>query len=331
MFGRGFGECVLCHVADGHWIAVDSFHGPSGKPMATEYLEQLGGDHSIQWVVITHWDDDHIHGMGKVVDRWSPGEIWLPAVLNDHELVAFAVEHDDAMTGVAPSGLRDFRNVMRLTKGRRVRRWGSAGHTMDTGGPTTVRLLAPTHDFIDKSLTVLGINHAAGDREVASIESNPTSIVLWITCGEARALLGADLEATEAGWTSVVDSHEASQGRAQTFKVPHHGSCDADEPRIWEEMLVDPINVTTRFTKLTHPLPLGRDVQRIVSKSGNFHVAGEIPSRLQHGADAFDLHLDAASQTGIRSFGKLGVVRLRSRPKGEWAFESFGAVESHSS
>ena len=329
-FGRGLGECVLCHVGDGIWIAVDSFHSESGPPIATDYIEQLRGDHRIQAVVISHWDDDHIHGMTSVIEKWNPEQVWLPAVLSDNELVSFAVEHDEAMEGIAPSGLRDFVRVLRATKGRKVRRWGSAGHSIETETSTVIRLLSPTHDLIDEALTVLGINHAPGEREVTSVESNRTSIVLWIERGDAVALLGADLEATESGWTSVVDAHDPAGNRASLVKVPHHGSDDADDPRIWEVMCSrHTFNVTTRYTRLKNPRPRPTDVQRLLDRTGGLHVAGELPERLRLDASAFDLHLDAASETGIRELGQVGAVRLRRRPGASWSFEAFGFVESN--
>ncbi len=321
---------MLCHVGASRWLVIDSFRSGSGLPIATEYLEQLVGEHEVVAVVITHWDDDHIHGMSSVVERWNPAEVWLPSVLSDKELIAFAVEHVDAMEGLAPSGLRDFVRVLRVTKGRKIRRWGSAGHAIATGTATTVRLLSPTHEFIDEALTILGINHAPGEREVASVDSNCTSIVLWVDSGDAVALLGADLEATENGWTSVVDAHDPACSLASVVKVPHHGSEDADESRVWERMCSERIfDVTTRYTRLKEPLPPGADVKRLVDRVGGLHVAGELPARLRRDASAFDLHLDAASKTGIRKLGKVGLFRLRHKPGAPWSFHTFGEVASY--
>ena len=213
--------------------------------------------------------------MSSVVERWTLTEVWLPCVLSDKELIAFAVEHDDAMEGLAPFGLRDFVCVLRVTEGRKIRRLGSAGHAIETGTSTTVRLLSPTHEFIDEALTVLGINHTPGEREVASVDPNCTSIVLWVDSGDRDRSSGADLEATENGWTSVVDAHDPGCSLASVVRVPHHGSEDADEPRTWERMCSDrTFDVTTRYTRLKEPLPRAADVKRLCRQGGRAACGG---------------------------------------------------------
>jgi len=328
VLGRGMGESILCHIGDSKWVIIDSFRSSRGVPIASEYLQQLDGDHEVVAVVVSHWDDDHIHGMGALVEQWMPNQVWLPTILRDQELVAFAVEHDEAMAGVAPSGLKEFLHVMQVTKGQGIRRWGSQGHSIATTTPAVMTLLSPTHEFIDEALTVLGINHAPGEREVTSVRSNRTSIVLWVQMGGATALLGADLEATSAGWSTVVGAHDVSRPSAGVMKVPHHGSGDADDQRVWD-IMVDSraFNVATRYTRLKEPLPRPDDVKRLLDRTGGLFVVGELSKRLRTESTAYDLHLDAASTDGIRALGQVGVVRLRHGPEMEWRCETFGAVE----
>jgi glyoxylase-like metal-dependent hydrolase (beta-lactamase superfamily II) len=70
VFGPGFGECVVVHIGRGEWVVVDScLDAESGRPVALEYLKQLGVDVATQvsLVIATHWHDDHIWGFRRSV------------------------------------------------------------------------------------------------------------------------------------------------------------------------------------------------------------------------------------------------------------------------
>jgi hypothetical protein len=253
----------------------------------------------------------------------------MPVVLNAREVFRFAVEHVEAMKGHGPSGLRDFVQVLLATEGRRTRRWGIVGRAVETGTDVVARLLSPTDELVDQGLVALGIGMQPGFGEVTSPSSNETSIVLWVGDGTSSALLGADLERGSEGWTAVVDRGSPDGTRASLIKVPHHGSSDADEPRIWSELATDaPVNAVTRYTRLAEPLPRPDDVDRLTARSGPLHIAGEVPERLTPTSNEFDLHLQVASLTGVvAARGPVGQVRARALNSGTWETETFGVVE----
>jgi Metallo-beta-lactamase superfamily len=329
LFGGGLGESVLCHLGDRRWLMVDSFRSPAGQPVADEYLDNFGGDHRIVAVVATHWDDDHTHGMADVLMRHEPDEVWMSIVLNEREVFRFAVEHVKSMEGRAPSGLRDFVDVLRAIEGRRIRRWGMVGRSVETGTDVVVRLLSPSDELVDRGLAALGMHLEPGFGEVTSPPSNRTSIVLWVSRGTACALLGADLEAGDLGWTAVLDRGSPDGAPASVIKVPHHGSSDADEPRIWSEWATPtPVNCVTRYTRLAQPLPREDDINRLTARAGPLHIAGRLPDRLRGESVDFDVHLQVASTEGVRpARGPVGMIRARSNENGAWSVEPYGAVE----
>src|SRR5215208_1586109 len=94
IFGRGVGECILCHLGGRRWMMVDSFRNPDRRPVADAYLDALHGDHQIVVAAATHWDDDHTRGLADVVSRHQPREVWMSIVLRAREVFRFAVEHD---------------------------------------------------------------------------------------------------------------------------------------------------------------------------------------------------------------------------------------------
>lgn len=66
VFGPGFGECVLVHLGEGHWIIVDScMNRTVRKPAALAYFDEIGIDPAaaVEAVVATHWHDDHVSGI----------------------------------------------------------------------------------------------------------------------------------------------------------------------------------------------------------------------------------------------------------------------------
>src|SRR5205807_10239936 len=97
-------------------------------------------------------------------------------------------------------------------------------------------------------------------------ERNPNnnSVVLWVEVGSAIALLGADLEVTadqNTGWVAILDASVRPFGRAEVFKVPHHGSQTGHDDRVWSEMLEpNPHAVLTPYRAM---LPRDTDVSRI--------------------------------------------------------------------
>ena len=72
LFGPGIGECATVHIGDGKWIIVDSCANPQTKePAVLEYFELLRvePEQAIKLVVATHWHEDHVAGIAKILRR----------------------------------------------------------------------------------------------------------------------------------------------------------------------------------------------------------------------------------------------------------------------
>ena len=70
LLGPGYGESIVVHFGQGEWIIVDSCINDAREPQALEYLRAIGvePDEAVSLIVATHWHDDHIRGMAKVVE-----------------------------------------------------------------------------------------------------------------------------------------------------------------------------------------------------------------------------------------------------------------------
>jgi hypothetical protein len=88
-----------------------------------------------------------------------------------------------------------------------------------------------------------------------------------------RLLLGADLEShptDERGWGAIVGSEGRPTGPAHFVKVPHHGSENAHDDRMWTDLLVpEPHAAITPFSSGGTPLPRDTDIERIAALTPN--------------------------------------------------------------
>lgn len=143
---------------------------------------------------------------------------------------------------------------------RRAHRVRRCGRSRRAARPCSTRFKS-----LELSLQPVG----QSKRAVPRPERNPHCVVLWIEVGEVRAILGADLEreaTPDRGWTAIVDSVGRPQGSCHFVKIPHHGSSDAHDQRMWGELLVAaPHAGVTPFRQGRVALPRESDVTRIAS------------------------------------------------------------------
>ena len=162
---------------------------------------------------------------------------------------------------------------------------------------------------------------------IRSLSPNEAAVALWVDTGDFTLLLGADLE--RSGWVAVVASPTRPTGKASAFKVPHHGSENADEPTVWQQMLEsDPLAVLTPWRRGGHALPTAQDVVRILAATQNAYVTDNgLPRRSpRHGNSAVARTLRESGSRFRRLTADNSSVRLR-RPLGsqtQWTVETLG-------
>ena len=165
---------------------------------------------------------------------------------------------------------------------------------------------------------------------VSSLAPNEAAVALWIGIEDIAVVLGSDLE--KPGWAGILESRERPAGVASAFKVPHHGSANADEQEVWKRML-EPASfaVLTPWRRGGRTLPGEDDVRRILSHTGNAYATartGSLNFTSRHRGRAVDRTI---GESGIR-LRRLpmspGWLRLR-RPldsRTSWTVETFGSA-----
>ena len=345
LFGPGLGEAIAVHAGHGDWLLVDSCFDDQGDPAALAYLARIGIDPTnVRCLVATHWDDDHIGGLSRALEACTAATFACSSAVRTQEFLVLteSVGSNSLMTR---SGVSEFAGVLATLKTRRAMKQRFAGPLLAIEGRPVWRR-AGTDVELEARLTALAPSDAGvalaqralaqilpqsgeAKQRIRSPSPNRTSVVLQLEVGAVRVLLGADLETTSdpsVGWLAILDGMNRPDARASAFKIPHHGSADADEPRVWDELLeVEPVAVLTPFTQGNVALPRAADRRRLLSRSPDVFTTSAQPRRRRRHDAAVDRTLRESGIVVRDADQPMGHVRLRRRQDAEqWSVDLFG-------
>jgi len=267
VFGRGFGDCLIVSCGHNEFLVVDSFiNNETGNPIALDYMEAMGfSSGAIKQVVLTHWHQDHITGISNILQEAS----------HEAKLVISPIIQQEKFLEYIAIGLKE-----------KVESTAEFGKVIDFIKKNSSRVIVPITDKIifpykenDIEVYTLSPNDVDLYEYIAAImlpderrktsysfpESNNLSIVMLVKFGTDGILLGSDLENAaniNSGWKKLVSSYRYNN-RPSLVKIPHHGSSDAHNDDLWENILCDkPLSVVTVFNKSV-PLPKNSDIDRL--------------------------------------------------------------------
>ncbi|MGE5849073.1 MAG: DNA internalization-related competence protein ComEC/Rec2 [Candidatus Methylomirabilota bacterium] len=190
----GQGEAHFVELRGGQRILVDAGGVPGGRfdigarVVAPFLLHQWVG--SLDVLVLTHAQADHIGGVPAILRGFPVGEVW---------------------SGDTPYPSITFLWVQEYLRRRKIpHRIVSADSPPIRWGEATVEVRHPPSRKRDD----------ARDARVERLRPNDTSMVLRLRIGEQAALLTGDVE--REGETALLRRPAALQ--AKVLKVPHHGS-----------------------------------------------------------------------------------------------------------
>lgn len=336
LFGPGYGECIALHLGTGHWALVDSCIESSGCPVALTYLGRLGVDPSaVKLVVATHWHDDHIRGMGRLVEECSEATFCCSAALNKREFLAAVGAIQNRQMTVAGSGVRELHCVLNLLKDRGVSpRFAIGNRLVLAGGNYRVVALSPDDSMFEAFLARIGeLIPGVGERKgrAGAPSPNAIAVALWVRAFDSVVLLGSDLE--RRGWQLVLRNRDdAITTPASVFKIPHHGSANAHLAPVWDEFLGrDPLALLTPWSRAGRVLPTDTDVKRIASQTPKAYVTRDRPGRgpIRRRPAAVERSLREAGTRVTRVATSTGAVRLRKKiGASDWRVDLLGAARA---
>jgi beta-lactamase superfamily II metal-dependent hydrolase len=332
VFGPGIGESVVLHLGNNDWMVIDSCLTPgTDEPIALDYLRSIGINPAacVRRVLATHWHDDHIRGIAKILDECPTAEFAMSTALAPQQFLQIVLEVREQNKFVKQtSTAHEFADILEILEkranaiqGRAPRIFAHDGTRIFQGGhqnqvdvwalsPSAASIANAQVDLADQLLV------SATTRMFKQFTPNDLSVAVLVDAKNCSLLLGADLEHTarqEFGWTALLNSTLCPQLQSHGFKVAHHGSENGDHDGIWSTKLIsNPYAIVTPYLKLRDALPKNTDVDRLKSRSQNVFCTTWPPSRQpprRRGADAL---MNSATAARRAMNTNLGFVRLRA-------------------
>lgn len=285
-------------------------------------------------MVVTHWHDDHIEGASVILRAAQQAEVACSAALSRDEFFEAVAVAERGLT--KSPGTAEFSAIFKTLTARAASKvrpqsigptWVLANQcllslrSMGRKCPAEVYGLSPssgTMSLAFQEIAQLLPQYGKLHRRAVALKPNQLAVVLWVEVGNIRALLGADLEESTSptlGWQAVVRSTTRPTGRAQIFKVSHHGSKNADSPEVWNQMLdPSPHALLTSYASGSTPLPSETDIARLKRRTKYLYCTSppkgwtppKRPTAVEKTADEVALKRRAI-------VGPMGHVRVRSK------------------
>lgn len=338
IFGPGFGECIVVHVGGRRWLIVDSCVDASdradSRPVAERYLGAIGVDlaSEVDLVVASHWHDDHVRGLGRLVEICKRSEFSCAHALLKEEFYLFIKSMNTGALATDGAKVREFSKVLNhLAEGRRRPRYAVGGRPLISwdraatqhGESCTVRALSPSDAEFEIFLRTIGAaspTHKEAKRSAPSTSPNLTSVVLHIQFDSTSVLLCADMEVhndQSRGWGAVVaEGMRGALPAASVVKVAHHGSANGHATDAWTHLIQAlPIAVVTPYNRmpLDKKLPTVERLTQLASLTSRLFITAPRSSgqRVRE--------RDPTVHRGLRDHGielrdlavQVGMVRLR--------------------
>jgi len=297
---------------------------------------------SVSHVFATHWHDDHVRGLSRLVEECANAQFCCADVLTNPDFAKFVACLGTGSVATEGAKISEFRNIFRiLSVGGRSLKWTGPGRRIaNIQVPPvfgcSIYSLSPSDvektRFLE-NLVAQTPQPFEAKRAAASPDPNLAATVIAMDFEHFSLLLGADMEIhhdTRRGWTAAIaEAATLALPKAELFKVPHHGSATGHHPQIWTDLLKDrPASVVTPFNKLREgsKLPTAADLERLASLSGRLYLSASRHNLRGPPKDAVVKRALAESGVQLRSLEvPVGAVRLRRRhgPSELWSAEVF--------
>lgn len=349
LFGPGYGEAVAIHIGRGRWLLVDScVLNSETKPASLKYLHDLNIDpaSAVAGVVVSHWHDDHIRGIGEVVAGCESANVYISSALKNHEFLTVVSAHQDRSM-MSSSGLYEFADVIwqcvrpfHKQKNNRGVRWVGQDRCLfqqrvwiqDSCVAFSVHSLSPSDDMITRaklSLSALLPEDKQPKRRILAPKENYGAVALLVRAGPEEVLLGSDLQKGPKGWGAVIQGNTTVINTPGVFKIPHHGAESSHDCDIWALCSPDVFAITTPFSRGGIHLPNAEDVNRICGLTNQAYITGT-PSRKKFKSPNSVIRRFVGERTKplVHAVPRGGHIRLRKAINPcsytSWRIELFG-------
>jgi hypothetical protein len=343
VFGPGYGEAILIHCGENNWVQIDScIDVESKEPSTIQYFRHIGVDpaKSLQLVIASHWHDDHIRGLSAVLEMAPSALFACSAGLHTDNFLVLAQSHKRT-NYLSASGINEFAKILEIIKQRALLGnrsslrwagfnkilWCSTLETLNNKPKAQIISLSPHDDNITKSFQALASllpQEYTTQRKIIDQNPNHLAVAIWVCIGDISLLLGSDLEEGDnvKGWSMIVNDPYRPSGKAELFKIPHHGSHTAHSSDVWTELLIPDVWAPLTPYSRGGGLPTGIDKNRIKSQTTNAFITTSIHPRKHVYPKAVEKTLNGIIRGEIKEMcPKYGSVTFRKKIcGGTWTY-----------
>lgn len=287
--GGGYGESIVIHLADNHWIVIDSCVDPISKTcLPLEYLKDRGVNLSrdVKLIICTHWHDDHILGIDELYDVCLDADFCFAPCHDIQKFLFFVgLDYKKIDKGVSNSSTTAFMECVDLARkrGKNVKR-ATQDKMLYKQGENEIHALSPsdyTLEKYDSEISNLITEYGLPDKRVVISTPNAKSVALYVKFGHHRAILGGDLEVSEdvrEGWINIIEqcTKTVIDKEASLFKVPHHGSENGYHTRIWSTLLTDSPNANLTPWNRNEKLPQLGMLERMQQHTDKLYITSNV-------------------------------------------------------
>lgn len=210
----GQGDSIFIESPAGHQVLVDG--GPSPAAVTSALGRYLPfWDRSLDLVVLTHPQDDHLAGLIGVLERYQVGLL---------------LDSGEECTTEA------CQRFWELVEVKEIPHWkAEAGMQVELGDGVRIEVLHPPPELLRGT----------------GADVNNNSVVLKVTMGRASLLLAGDVE--EEGERVLLVSGQPL--RSLVLKAPHHGAATSLTPPFLREVSPQLVIISVGENRFGHPAP----------------------------------------------------------------------------
>lgn len=292
--GGGYGESVVVQMGTGNWMVIDSCINPAtNESLPLAYLRSKGVDleKEVKLVVCSHWHEDHILGLSELYKECTSAAFGL-AIASDKDkflkFIGMESRLDKRNAGTSSTSTmhqclaiaNERKNPVKLITQDKLL-FNVAKQDIDV----KVYALSPS-DFVisefGKEISILMTEYVPStNRKIIARTPNEKCVALLVCVNEHAVILGADLEKSvdnRKGWLCILDNCTCMDGqKVSLYKVPHHGSENAYEERIWDELLNE--NVISQLAPCIQGktvLPTSDMLRVFLQKTDNLFITSDV-------------------------------------------------------
>jgi hypothetical protein len=292
-------------------------------------------------LVVSHWHDDHIKGVSKICKSCENARFALSSAMHQRDFFRFVNVVNKrpvySYAGKSTDEIMQILNTLEKRKdtfGEHPHKWASidkvlyADRISENGPDAKVIALSPSDHAVTTALIEIAKLIPRANTEIkveSAINPNLFAIALWVSIGNIRILLGSDLEEAahpRGAWSVIANSENKPAGRADAFKVPHHGSQNAHCDDVYDRMLTGRhISVLTPFNHGNVVLPNDSDIRRLKKqKCSAVYMACKSSNRNFKHDSAVEkiLKESTKSRKTLSSFGRITLRKRVSSNEDDW-------------